>query len=202
MRPTYPNKPAGFSLLEMILAVALLALLTGLLIQIGLAGARYYRKSITTVALQQACLMTANQVGREIQQTTLGSILEDTTPAKEFVTFASPRDASGAVKFSAGNLLLWQSFVCFYVDKIQDKQCLFRQISPITPPVDLVPSVPSGVNAAFFRALSAPNRPKLVGENIYYIDVIRAREVTVRVAALDPDMQIRISVATKVLPRN
>ena len=201
------HRRQGITLLELIMSMSLLMLLTGLLLQIYMAGVRYYRRTVAIAALQQGCLMSASELSREIQQTTLGSIQEDTSAAKEYVTFASPRDQNGVINFSAGNLVLWQSFVCFYIDMREDRKCLMRQTSLIQPPTALTPTVPPTLTASYFRTLgiptpATPSKARLVAENISNIEVQRGREIEIKIVAAEPNLQLRISVKTKILPRN
>lgn len=188
------------------IGMALLSLLAGLLLKIFLTGSMVYRKSTTTVALQQACLLASNEIGRELMQSTLGAIREDTAN-QEYLALASARDASGKVVYSSGNLPLWQQFVCFYVDQPRDHKNLMRQNYLILPPTAVVPSVPATLTAAYFRSLSIPTAntlspARLVGEGIYAVDVFRAREIRLTLGARDPNLQIKVCVETRILPRN
>ena len=210
MRPTSPNQQnRGFTLAEILVSMFLLMLLMGSLLAILQAGARYYTTSTKVVELQQSCLMAANQLGAELLEGNLNcvnNLAGGTTNNYNFVTFTSPRDDNGQVSFSSEKTLMWNQYVCFYVDPSKGSEVLRRQIVKIVPPKDQPPQVPGYLDANHFITLvpsaTSPNAARIVAQNIYFVGIDRTTRISVIIGARDPYKEFRVSVQTEIVPRN
>ena len=209
MKHTWPSPNSAFTLPEILISMSLLMLLMGSLLSILQAGARYYNHSTKIVELQQACLMSANQIGAELLEGNLNCVnnLEGgSANNNNFVTFTSPRNSTGEVSFSNDKTILWNQFVCFFVDPTNGKEVLKRQTHKISPPATQSPQVPGALGALHFIGLGptpeSPNPAKRVAENIYFVGIDRTTRISVTIGARDANREFRVSVQTEIVPRN
>lgn len=192
---------AGVTLIELTVSAALMMLLMGSLATIFHSGSRYFYTMNTLSDLQRACLVGANRIGSEIAEGNLQAVLEDGTQTG--VVFASPRDRVGEVRFNGQNEMLWQQFICYWVEPVPGASGkLMRQYQFLTPINE--PPLPTN-GPPYFKALPpSPNTgiSSMVCENIYYLDVVRNQNIELTLAAKDASGEYRISVKTIVHARN
>ena len=194
--------------MELLVSMGLMMLLMGSILAIFQSGARYYNNSTKIVDLQQACLVSANRIGGELSVADL-SCIDDTSTTKTYLTFASPINDQGDVTFSEGTTsMLWIKYICYYIEKSNGQETLRRQTSLILPAADAPPTVPTGLDDAYFRSLvpptpTTPYPSSLIASNIYSLDATRsATGLSLVVTARDSFHEFRISVETTIQPRN
>ena len=201
MKRSSPNRPsgsAGLTLIELMISMALAALLMTSVYAVLKAAVRYYLNSNKAVDVQQSALLATSAVSTELMETNMGAILEDIT-ADRFVTFGSPRDVRGEVPATTDGQMLWQKYICYWAEAEGEISALFRKEEPFTPTPD-VPVVPGTFTMDHFKGLPGPARR--ITEHIYSLDVRRTSVVEMYVGAEDRDKKFRVVIYTKLKPRN
>lgn len=135
------RRRGGFSLLEMVVAMALLAIVLDILYQLLVPGLRVWMNGSARAELQQSGVVATNWLAQEFTTSTGDSVviehLQYTDPSGQTrscdtLSFYSPFDDSHQVQYQPPlGTLLWQKRVIYYMDTA--KHLLCRQEQPLTP---------------------------------------------------------------------
>lgn len=194
-------KRLAMSLAELVVAMALSALILTLVYSVMEAGSAYLRRTQTALELQQSCMLAGNIVARQIGESHAGSIRWCTAPPGLVV--ASPRDSSGLFSVAPNGDAQWCNLVCFYVETIADVPTLVRKEQALPgAPLATPPSLPPGKDSAYFLAL--PVTRQVVARYISEVSGTTTSpcRVHVKAARLERGKLYEIEIDTQVAPRN
>lgn len=147
----------GFSLIELVVASALLMFLTGGITLVTMNGMRYFRLGYAYQTAQQQALVAMRKMVDELQNSRRDSVSSSSSPSVDpHVTFLSaraPEPNAGSLVHDDQGRLLWQKWVCYYLST--DRQ-LIRSERPLdeTPPGLVVPPLPAAPPVAELAALA------------------------------------------------
>ncbi len=184
------------SLLEVLVGAFVLAILTGSVYAVFLAGMRYHERVSTSLELQQTLLSARARVAAELSEASSSSLRVSTNPPG--VVFGSARGDTGRLVFDAAGRLQWQRLVCFYLDDTT----LLRKEQLLASPSSTPPVIPAARNTAYFR--SQPSPQKTVGQDIADLSLSTGATLEIFIAAerMALGKQFRVETRTRVLPRN
>jgi len=198
--PSSATSRGAFSLAEIIVGLALIALIMVSIDKVLLSGTRYLSKTTLTTELQQACVLASGRLVTELLESSSLCIRGDTSPAKLFVTFGSPRNKTGRTTFDAAGELQWNYRVGFYIAPRGDEPALYRKEDEIDPPVAAPPLIPASYDQNFWMA--HPSSARQIANRVYYLDVVSATNINVILGVRSRDEKFLISIKTKLKARN
>lgn len=136
---TTTRRRRGFTLLEMTVysAVAMLAITS--IYSVLLTGLHFFSTTSNSAELQQDAMKILGRLTRELSESDSQTVQLSSSPSPQGISFASPRDLLGNVRYSNGTLQ-WQSFICYYVAPAAPFTLMRKQISiaataPVNPNV-------------------------------------------------------------------
>jgi prepilin-type N-terminal cleavage/methylation domain-containing protein len=136
MRAVFSKQNKGMSLVETLVASALMSIVILAAIQLLVEGGRYLRINQQATDAQRAGLAILSQVGSGMQATRPDLISTDAFG----LVFATPFKEDGTVVFdSLSGELTWQGWVCFYYED----STVTRRERPLAVPTDSPSSVPT-----------------------------------------------------------
>ncbi|MGE0494080.1 MAG: PilW family protein [Vulcanimicrobiota bacterium] len=133
-----PGRADAFTLPEVMVAGSLMLLVLGAVLRLMIAGNAYLSLQEGRTELQKDVTLAFLWMSRELRETDADSI----QVAPDGAVFASPRDFSGEVKFDSAGRMLWQKYICYYVEEVAGKPCLVRKAVAISPPAVSPPPAP------------------------------------------------------------
>jgi len=137
----------GATLVEVIVYCALLGLLLTAIYQVLIGCARAYVEYLSVTELERGVMIATTRVTWELAESNSGSIRIDTNPSG--IVFASPQNAQGLFQYDASGNLLWQKYVCYYLDTATRK--LVRKEEYLTTPETSAPAIPTGKTTSYFK---------------------------------------------------
>lgn len=203
------RRRAGISLAELLVATALMSLLSTLAWKVLLTASRQLESGRQQLDLQRDVLVALNWLGRDISESSLVAIHTNSwgapprppvPPASgplRGIVMASPRDSDGNITFS-GATVTWNSRICYYLTTGGE---LFRAVaarSPETlpPVIDL-----TFENTDAFATGTNPRR-RLAGQVSYFNVERQAAGIEVTLETTSLDRRFTMMVDTLVKPRN
>lgn len=215
----------GATLIELIVVMFLMSLM---MISVGALmreGQNFYFGSIESLDLQKDALVAISRVSNELGDTNISSVRvypdpqaadrpaavpPDTVFNSTGIVFASPRDATGNFQFDSAGRIVWQTFVCYYVQTINGSPALVRKVTPIPPlpglppPPRLTPPDPDleGRDLAYFQGSGDPTQ--MIGKGVVGFEAtLLSDTVEVRSnSAVAGRYQFEFEVESTILPRN
>lgn len=113
MKVVFPKRSRGISLIEMVVATAIVSLISLAAFKILAEGLRYVRTNQLAIDAQRAGLSILSGIGGGLQ----GSRSDLIDSAPEGLVYASPVKDDGTIEFELSeHKLLWQKWVCYYYD--------------------------------------------------------------------------------------
>lgn len=111
MRPFFTKHNRAVSLIELMVAAFIMALISIIAFRIMVEGSQYLRINQRAIDAQRAGLATLSQLGSGLQTTREDLIRVDANG----VVYASPFKPDGSVEFDpSDNKLKWRTWVCYY----------------------------------------------------------------------------------------
>ncbi len=156
----------ALSLAELLVAMALLALLLGLTHLAMNSGVKQFLNLRHSVELQQDALALLARLAREVAESPRASVWPEFTPdsvpnysdeAPVGLVFLSPRDEDGVLHLDpASRRPIWQKRICYWYDPVEDR--IYRGTENLDQPTDLPPPRDDEKTTAYFRenVLCAP----------------------------------------------
>lgn len=124
-------RKSGTSLVEMIVALAILSLVLLAVYILMFNGLRYYQDSEAKLELQRQSLLAIHRVSRKVSETSRYSVETGTNA----LLFAYPRDDNGYLRFTSDRSILWYRFFCYYLTTMNGQSVLVsKEFSIPTPP--------------------------------------------------------------------
>lgn len=208
--PPWPRRGgAGASLIELLVAMALMALLATVAWKLLSAASRQLENSRRQLNLQQDVLLALNWLSRDISESSLVAIhtnpwgagplppVPPTPGPPRGIVLASPRDGDGNISFS-GTAVTWSSRICYYVSAEGE---LFRALA-VHPPKALPPVIdPMSENTDEFATGPYPRR-RLAGQVSYFNVERQAAGIEVVLETASLDRRFTMMIDTLVKPRN
>ena len=148
----------GHSLIELLLAQALLGVLLLAIAALARAGTRYLLVTNAKTEMQRDAILCVRSIARDFAETndesfTAGNSTAAPNAYVNFgVVFASPRNPqTGLVEYDDAGRLLWSKFVCCYKRDVNGVPCIVRGVErlehrlpypPAAEPIDTFLSTP------------------------------------------------------------
>ncbi|MEW6284122.1 MAG: hypothetical protein AB1758_36245 [Candidatus Eremiobacterota bacterium] len=191
---------AGASLIELVVASALVSLILLCTQQLIAGAVRYYRISTDTMEVQQNVLVSVTKLTTELGESSLMSVRVDLNPPGG-VIFATPRDEEGNIKYDpASGKAIWKRLLCYYVEDVGGIPCLVRKEKQLTP-TDYPPIIAATETTAAFQA--DPSLPRrIVARRVTVLEVVDSSPMAVNITAEDERAEFLIKVEAYVQPRN
>ena len=198
MRPLFsgPSK-RGATLLEVVIATAVMAIVVGLGLAILISGSRYLRTNEQAIEAQRSGLALVTRFHQELQSTAQSTIAS----TSQGVVFASPFRDDGITEFDENSQqVLWQKWVCYQYDTATLK--VTRYELPITPATAAPGAAPA--MASFAGSLAA----KLMASDISRFSLVQLTatpplwRLDVTAGNMTDSSRYGIELQTQVSPRN
>lgn len=152
MKPDRNSYPRGTTLVELIVACAVVGLVLAATLYLVTACYRYYVSNDAAVTLNDRVLSCSTRMHRELRDGNAGSCRLFTAPAG--IVFASPRRADSSVAFDPDSLQpLWAKWICYYLEPQGTEFLLIRKEEYWPSTADTPPPVPDSRSTAYFQSL-------------------------------------------------
>lgn len=152
------KKPLGRTLLEVVVASAILLLVTGYMVQIMISSQRRLQRFEKLIEMEEHAIKALSQISVDLTETHPTAI---ETQGPKFVVFPSARQLSGQFALSPQGELMWSSVIGYRGEGMGTESKLIRQVEaiPVSPgeapnPLDLTPPL----DLAYFEAGSGQKR--------------------------------------------
>jgi len=156
----------GFSLIELLIASALLGLFMTSVVAALVYCNRYLQSAESKIAAQTACLQASTWISRTLSEGTMTSV--QAVPGVG-VSFASPRTpGSGEVTFLQGQLVWKQAMVYYLTNNSLGEPILEHKAFPYSGPPRLDPLPPFPVMAA---AAAASDHRRVIARYVRRFEV-------------------------------
>ena len=155
----------GLSLVEMMIYMTLLVLIAGSALIVVVMANRFFNSTIDNNAVQREAQITMLRISHELEESKQGKVLVE----PEGIIFLSPRTKKEEFNYDYGGdgLLVWQKWVCYYVDSQGGKQKLCRAEAYLKDPTTDPPD--PTLTTADFKNLST--RPEIVAHDLLAFEV-------------------------------
>lgn len=175
MKSSVDRRPRGVTLVETLIHSSLMLLLLGGIVAVLILGTRNFRtvEAVAEVQREMAAAMAA--LRGELAETRAASIGTGTSPTG--VIFLSPRPDSGSWAHSTTGKLLWQRWVCYYVEVRNGVPTLLRKEKKLTAPTATPPA--NTWRTSDFSGDAS--RARVVARNVKTLQVTGADPVNVTV---------------------
>lgn len=117
---------------------------------------RFYNIQVMATEVEQQAIQAIRWIGQELGEGSVES-LANLPPPEHAVVFGSPRDKDNVLQFD-NERMLWQKFVCYYVDKIEDTSILKRGVLEFDEPAYAPPVVPPTISISTFQGADVSER--------------------------------------------
>lgn len=205
----------GATLVEVLICAGLMGLVLTGIWYVMVAAARYVRVTNATIDVQRSALTGLARLSQELGETSPYTYTMFNNGRGLFggITFVSPRDAEGHLRYDVGNRLLWYKMVCYYNQPVNgDKADLMRKERLLPRPTTKPPN-PDSMSLAEDPTVT----PLLIAsETQLYVDdsnapsqtddddvqkgcMLNLRVDAVRTTILDHPCDFRLSLGTSVL---
>lgn len=202
---THRNRRRGTTVLELLIYSTILGLVMTGIYSVLIAGMRYFHTADTSVELQSNAMDALANISQQLAEGNGASCSIGTSPAG--IVFGSPRDANGNFQFNSSGSLLWQKYVCFYIDTVTlsgtSVSCLIRKEEMLPAAQTTPPVIPSSKTTSYFRSANLPLLK--LNLNITGLTISGANPLQITVTANKSDSAQttnQVQVQTKILLRN
>jgi len=132
----------GFSLIEVTVYLTLLILIMGGAMAIMLLANCFFGSTLDNNAVQRDAQATMMRLSRELEESKEDQVLFSEDGEPKGVIFISPRDEAGEFEydFSGEGRLMWQKWICYFVEENGGKLKLLRTETPIMPTTEPTPT--------------------------------------------------------------
>lgn len=207
------KRKLGASIIELMVAVALLGGLTALAASLIRHGSNYLRTTTAQLDTQKDALLALNWMLRDLSEASPVAIHTNSWGSPHEppqaplpgpprgVVFASPRDANGQVSYG-GTAIQWNSRVCYFLD-IPGGGNLYRVVK--THPAESLPRLinPNNEDTSDFQSNLSSLPHRILAQNVSYLDVQRqAAGIEIKLEAANSDRSFTVYVSTLVHPKN
>lgn len=192
------------TLIETLIASAMLLMMLGALYQTLVLGLRFYQKTRDAAEIQQETLKVVAQVQTSLQSANAGSLTvlppplpgpsSPRTPALIFVSAQS--DDPYFRNDSATGKPLWQKFVCYYCKDLPDgRLSLIKSEIPISPAATTPPTLPD------IATMMAAPKQQVLSEAVSGVNFGDSSSVLLSLS-LTSSQQNGIRITSRVAARN
>ncbi|MBI3927886.1 MAG: hypothetical protein HY319_20260 [Armatimonadetes bacterium] len=203
-----PTEPAarsrrGVTLLELLIASGLVLLVALSVLALFEAGVRYVRESEARLDIQRDALVAMALVTQELSES--NPVAFRTDPDPPGVVFGSPRNLEGTLIVDSSGKLIWQKFICYYLEDSGAERRLIRKERMLDPTVrvSFPPAPGAGLSTADFLVLPIPART--IAGGIESFAVTPSTQVDIELTAARRDWKgrdFRVRLQSSVLMRN
>lgn len=123
------NRQRGMTLIEILVVSALLLALLGTVNAVLSLSLHTYKPSLNYIDAQQQAMRAIRKITRELADAAENSITTDSVG----VVFVSGRGTDDLFHFDSAGQVLWQRYVCYYVDVVDGTNKILRKEIDITP---------------------------------------------------------------------
>jgi len=139
------RKPSGLTLIEIIVAMAVLSVLMVAALQVFLPSLTRFQVADTTYDAQRNALTAVDQMARDLTESRLAWIGSRSAPSF-YLMFPSPRDTNGVYQRNPDGTPAWQSWIVYWTAPDPQLENTFvlrrRVVSSSFPPGTLPPGPP------------------------------------------------------------
>ncbi len=183
----------------------------------------YYHSTNATLEAQRAVLISMNRLSKDLAESHRNTVVMTPAPDTEEewlegpppgtrpgILFATPRTESGGFEFDPHGRLIWQAFLCYYVDEVahdastdQKIPALIRvrrELSATEKSVIPPDPVSLGLTVEGLSSAPAPDSVQVVGRWVANFQSLTAREVTARAGGTEESFGSRV-VQVEVLAK-
>lgn len=153
------------TIIEMMVALALLGMLIGIVLLVYMTGASAWRKGDTRSELLQDALVASSNLAQDVEQSTYGGL--EATPTGDAVAVLSLRDSQGSFQLSDDGTALWQRWVVYYV---RGGQILKTEVPWVAPPEDRTTPMPLSAYNPPLTLADYLNGGRVIARNVYDAD--------------------------------
>jgi len=165
MRHNRMSWPTGFTLIETILYLTILLLAMSAIYGVLMGTHRYFQIADSSVEVERSAHVAMRGLTSELAESNATPIIWDssTNPGPGII-FPSIRSTTGTVSYNTAGKILWQKFVCYYVDT-GSPQKLTRKEVGITATAT-VPTAPTTHNTVSEFSGDASLSKRVVANNV------------------------------------
>lgn len=197
MRRFFSAPSRGASLIEMVIAATVMAIVSVLGFTVMIQGARYLRINEMAVEAQKSGLLLMSQLHSELQSSEQTRFRVD--PGG--IVFPSPFKADGSTEYDpTTHKVLWQAWICYQYDG--DKKTVTRRQLAITPATSTPPGAPAA--SAFLPSSADHFIADRVG--VFRLTQITASpplwQLDLTMGSMTDSSSYGVELQTKVSPRN
>ncbi len=186
----------GATLIEALVCAVLFGVLLSATFAVLILGLRSYRTHLAMADLERDASTALGRAAAEVAESGASTVRVDAAPPG--IVFASPRDAEGTVRLDADGHMLWQKWVCVYVDGAR----LLRKERPLDAPQTVEPSPTSCESTQSFQESGEAAHMLAAGIVDLQASGIRPLRLALTGELKPLGRSNRIRVQTAVAPRN
>lgn len=175
-------------------AMAIFGIVMASVAQIIRHTLRFYNTHVRAVEVQQQAIQATRWLSSELEEGSYQSLVNLTTPTPG-VIFGSPRDIDGKLRIE-DDVLLWQKFVCYYVDTIKGDPVLRRGELIFDKAAKAPPPVPNTIAVSSFKDSS--NKDRIIARHIESVSVNLADAAEIEIKANLDDGAFTLTLKTRV----
>lgn len=175
MRKPTPRTSLGFTLLELLVYSLLLGFVMFCIYGILVSAIRYFRTEQAAIELQGAALAAVSNMSADLIDTDADTIaitngttdtLVSSGTAGKAIKFASPRTASGGFTQDGSGNLMWQKWVCYYVDSSNWLHCSEIYFGTGYTPTAATSTAPANTSAPTLVQFQASSNHRIIARNV------------------------------------
>lgn len=155
---------------------------------------RFYNTQVRATEVEQQAIQATRWLSQELGEGSIESIANLPAP-ESAVVFGSPRDKDNLLQFDNG-VMLWQKFVCYYVDKAGGTSILKRGVLEFGEPAYAPPPVPDSITISTFQGTDVSERVMARHIENLKVNVTDSAEIEIK-ASLD-DGAYTLKLTTRV----
>lgn len=189
------------TLLELIIVTGLLSIVmvsVGTLIRVSVD---YYFYSNDQIEVQRRSLLSLSLLTQELSFSNINTVKEDAGPNPGLI-FASAAGPTGGFSRDVSGRLIWNRWISYYVDTVNDRPTLMRKETPIVDGSTHIPDV-SPLTVEIFREEPDAGRIMAAGvTNVRAEKLTDAVRVTVTAEVKEGRNWLEMDVDTTIVPKN
>lgn len=192
----------GATLLELLIVVGLLSIImvsVGTLIRVSVD---YYFYSTDQIEVQRRALLSLSLLTQELSFSNIETVKQETGPNPGLI-FASAAGPTGGFVRDASGRMVWNRWVGYYVDTINERPTLLRKEMPIAGGGSTALPDVDPMQISLFRDLPDPGRIMAAGvTNVQAEKLTDAVRITVTAEVKEGRNWLELDVDTTIVPKN
>ena len=195
------RRKKGTTLLELLIVTALMGIIMVSVSTLIRVAVDYYFYATEQIEVQRRALLSLNLLGQELSFSNIGTVKEEagTNPG---LIFASAAGATGGLARDAAGRLVWNRWIGYYFDTVNDRPTLMRKEMPIATGSPLLPDV-NPLTIGSFLSLTDPGRVMAAGiTDVKAEKLTDAVRITVTAEVKEGRNWLELDVDTTIVPKN